>query len=117
MKPRINGELFEKMAIEFLKEKGYIIHEINWRWKHKEIDIIAEKDNWLVIVEVKGRTNLNFGKPHEFINNDKKNFLVEAACAYIEQHQITLNVRFDAISICMNNQHFQIEHFENIFML
>ncbi|MCX7697377.1 MAG: YraN family protein [Bacteroidales bacterium] len=111
------GKVYEEIAVDYLKQKGYIIREVNWRWRNKEIDIIAETKDWLIIVEVKGRTNLTYGKPHEFINEAKKKFLTEAAEAYINLNQISFNIRFDAISVYECNNQFVVEHFENIFML
>lgn len=49
------GSLAEKLASEYLANAGYVIVYRNWRYYHKEIDIIAEKDNTLIIVEVKSR--------------------------------------------------------------
>ena len=112
------GQYYEQMAIEFLRQKGYAILQTNWRWKQWEIDIIAEKDGWLIFVEVKGRSHNTFGKPYEFIDKRKKNALLMAAKTYIDQNNITTDVRFDAISILKNqNGSYSIEHLENIFLL
>ena len=41
------GEEGEKIAVQYLKSKGYIIHHTNWRMSHLEIDVIAEHKNEL----------------------------------------------------------------------
>ena len=50
------GNLGEERAQAFLRQKGYDIKETNWVTGKLEIDIIALKDNTLVIVEVKTRS-------------------------------------------------------------
>ncbi|MEY3819267.1 MAG: hypothetical protein RLZZ425_735, partial [Bacteroidota bacterium] len=57
------GIFGENMAISHLSELGYEIMHRNWRYKHLEIDIIANKDNLLHIIEVKTRTSIEFGYP------------------------------------------------------
>lgn len=115
---RERGKKFEQLAETYLINKGFAILENNWRWKHWEIDLIAEKDGWIIFVEVKGRKNTLFGYPYEFIDAKKEQALVQAAHAYIEQNNISANVRFDAISITeTKHNHYVIEHIENIFTL
>lgn len=59
------GKEGEDLAALHLMEKGYRIRHRNWRSGKKEIDIVAEKDGELVIVEVKTRGNENFGRPED----------------------------------------------------
>ena len=58
------GEKGEKIALNHLIKKGYTILEKNWNHKHKEIDIIAEKDDQIIIIEVKSCS-------HNFIESPK----------------------------------------------
>ena len=51
------GKTGEQIAVDFLIKKGYEIKERNWRFKKAEIDIIAQKDNFLIAVEVKNTIN------------------------------------------------------------
>ena len=55
------GRRGEEAAVEYLREKGYSILARNWRNVHKELDIIAQEDDELVIVEVKTRSRIDFG--------------------------------------------------------
>ena len=52
---QLQGFAGEDMAAKLLQEKGYKILARNWRCGHLEVDIIAETDDYLVIVEVKTR--------------------------------------------------------------
>ena len=69
------GKLGEDIAIRFLKYKGYKVIEKNFSCRYGEIDIIAQNSKFLIFVEVKTRTNLNYGKPVEAVNKIKINHL------------------------------------------
>ena len=47
------GAQGEDIAIDYLRSKGYVILDRNWRSGHKEIDIVARKDDIVVFVEVR----------------------------------------------------------------
>lgn len=66
------GRLGEEVALKHLREKGFTIRNTNWRFGKDEIDIIAEKDEYLVIVEVKTRRSAFFGEPEIFVNNQQE---------------------------------------------
>ena len=108
------GQKGEQIAKEFLIEQGYYILVSNWRFQHKEIDIIAQKNDLLVIVEVKTRSS-NYIKPREAVNKKKQQNLIMATAAYIEQYQIDLNVRFDVIEIILTNKMYKIHHIKEAF--
>ena len=94
------GRLGEEKAREFLLERKYKIVACNWRFRQKEIDIIALKDGFLVMVEVRTRTSSKWEHPRESITPAKIRFLVLAADAYIKQCEIDDPVRFDVVT-CM----------------
>ena len=81
------GKLGEKLAQKFLKKRGYHIRETNFRYHEGEIDIIARQGDYLVFVEVRTKSNLDFGTPEESITRAKKEKLVASAFAYINTHQ------------------------------
>ena len=111
----ITGTKGEKIAADFLKNKGYVILETNWRFKNLEADIIAQYNNQLVVAEVKTRKSNYFGEPESFVDKRKQQNLVRAANAYVLQHQLNLDVRFDIISIIIGNNKQQINHIEDAF--
>ena len=104
------GKLGEKLAAEFLTKNGYSILEQNWRNRFEEIDIIATIDQFLVIVEVKTRSNLHFGKPEDAVSLKKQRLLVNAAEVYINQKNSNLETRFDIISIVAQDENPAISH-------
>ena len=109
------GELGEEIATKFLSDKGYLIRDRNWRYDKKEIDIIAQEDNLLVIVEVKTRKYDFIEKPEEIVNRQKERFLVEACEAYIREHKLDFETRFDVIFISYPERNVKINHVENAF--
>lgn len=54
------SKYYEQQAVQYLENKDYKIIGRNIRFKKIEVDIIAEKNNEIIIVEVKYRTNMNF---------------------------------------------------------
>ncbi|RLC68933.1 MAG: YraN family protein [Chloroflexi bacterium] len=84
MKRKELGALGEKIAAEHLTRLGYVIRERNFRSQEGEIDIIAEKDDFLVFVEVRTRRGSSFGTPEESVTARKKERLITLAQAYME---------------------------------
>lgn len=109
------GTLGEEMAAKHLHDKGFKILATNWRFGKDEIDIIAEKGEFLVIVEVKTRRSAGFGEPEVFVNQAKQRFLVRATQAYLEKNEVEKETRFDVISIVLNNTTRKINHIEDAF--
>ncbi len=109
------GQKGESLACEYLKSKGYTIIEKNWRFKHLEIDIIAEKENLLIVAEVKYRSATIYGAPEIFVNRQKQKFLIEATNHYIQRKNIDKEVRFDIIAISKNNGDLIIHHIKDAF--
>src|SRR5690606_38292386 len=89
----------ETIAANHLVKQGYKILERNWRFGKEEIDIIAQKEDTLVVVEVKARFSNFFGEPEEFVSRAKQKHLIKASQAYIEKHNLDLEVRFDIIGV------------------
>ena len=77
------GNFGELVATVYLCLKGYKISERNFSVKGGELDIIAEKKNTVVIVEVKTRTNTDFGAPEDADNLFKKKNIIFAAKKYL----------------------------------
>ena len=59
------GKAGENAAVAYLEQKGYLIRDRNWRKGHFELDIVAAKDNELIVVEVKTRSNTLFAEPED----------------------------------------------------
>ena len=109
------GKEGEQIGVKYLIKKGYRILATNWRHRQEEIDIIALDGSDLVIVEVKTRTSSFFETPEMAVTRGKQKFLIHAAAAYIRQHQLDMETRFDILSIIKNTKYHQVTHIENAF--
>jgi putative endonuclease len=105
------GKEGEATAEKFLTDKGYTIIARNYRYKRSEIDLIVQKENWLVFVEVKMRTSKAFGFPEASVNAAKRKKILEGAAQYLHESNWAGNVRYDIVAIANK----EIEHFEDAF--
>ena len=105
----------EEEAVKYLIKKGYKIRESNWRFRFLEIDIIAQKENVLVVVEVKTRSGIYFGKPENSVSAKKIKNIVTAANHYIERNDLDMEVRFDILALVKTKNGFTINHIKNAF--
>jgi len=116
MKRRETGALGERIAADHLIGRGYAIRERNFRTREGEIDIIAEKDDTLVFVEVRTRRSRACGIPEESITQRKKARLVALAEAYMEDRDdLPQSWRIDVVALELerNGKISRIELFEN----
>lgn len=109
------GEQGEQLAEALLEAKGYVIRERNYRHRRSEIDLIVQRDNWLVFVEVKTRTSDAFGFPEEFVDAKKKRNILEGADYYLYITDWKGNVRYDIVAINLEQQEPQLLHIEDAF--
>ena len=78
------GKSGEELARHRLEASGYSILEANYRAKAGEIDLVAEKDDTLVFVEVRTRMGTAVGAPEESLTSRKRVHLVDAAREYLQ---------------------------------
>ena len=109
------GKIGEQMALNYLKLNGYLILEINYRFKHLEIDILATDKEELVVVEVKTRQSQFMAKPSDTVSKSKQKLIIKAANEYIRINKIDLNTRFDIISVLIEGNRKSIDHIKDAF--
>lgn len=109
------GNKGEELAVAYLIEQGYKINARNYRYDKAEVDIIAQKDDVLAIVEVKTRSTDDFGNPQDFVKQKQIKNLVKAVDAYILEEQLDLEVRFDIMAIVYKKGETRIEHLKDAF--
>ncbi len=109
------GKKGEQLAVDFLLKNSYEILERNYRFDKAEVDIIAQKDDILAIVEVKTRSSIDFGNPQDFVKPKQIKNLVKAVDEYVTENDLDVEVRFDIIAIVKENKDYKIEHLENAF--
>lgn len=112
------GKIGENLAASHLEKKDYTILERNYRFGHGEIDIIAEKDNMLIFIEVKTKKHGDFGDPINWIKRSKQLQIGRIARGYLYERNITdRDCRFDVILVTWEKGLWKIDHIENAFWL
>lgn len=109
------GKLGENLAVEYLLLHGYEVIETNWTFQKAEVDIIAQKESTLAIIEVKTRSTITFGLPQDFVNAKKIQLLVKAVNEYVTSNDLDVDVRFDIIAIHKEGEEYKLEHIEDAF--
>lgn len=110
------GMAGEVLAAAYLKLKGYELLTSNYRFAHREIDLIMRKDGEVVFVEVKTRAPDSLIMAPGAVGRRKQQFLYSVASKYIRQTRCTDNVRFDIVWVeRRGNACRVIEHIENAF--
>jgi putative endonuclease len=109
------GKAGEEMAVKFLKKGGFTILKRNQRFQRAEIDIIAQKEDLLLFVEVKLRSSDEYGEPEEFVSKAQANLILDAAEEYILANDWKGEIRFDIIVIQKADGDWHIECFEDAF--
>ncbi len=113
---RKTGDIGEQIAVDYLKDNGYKILERNYQKPWGEIDIIA-KNQGLIFIEVKTRTNTKIAFPEENVNYNKRRKLIRAAETYLSEknHSPETSWQIDVIAIELNlkNRKANLKHFKN----
>ena len=109
------GKKGEELAAEFVSKLGYKILAKNYRFKKLELDIIAEYNNELIIIEVKTRQSRYLAGPEDTVTKGKQRTIIKAAHHYIIEHEVDLETRFDIISIILNEKETSIDHMIDAF--
>ena len=121
---RDTGRACESAACDFLKKKGYKIKDRNYQIRGGEIDIVAEKDKYIVFVEVKSKTYgydiAAFGMPSAAVTYSKQKNIKTCASDYLHTHGKNGKIpRFDVIEILIHEHEgcvsLDINHIENAF--
>lgn len=106
------GNKGEDLAAEFLEKKGFTVVARKYRFKHAEIDLIVQRENWTIFVEVKTRSSNTFGEPESFVGYKKGRKIFEAAEEFIFSTDWKGHIRFDIISVKLGSTP-EIIHFED----
>lgn len=113
------GRTGEEGARKYLMENGYAIIKSNFTCKCGEIDIITEKEGYIIFIEVKTRTNANYGSPIESISFNKRKSIIKSAKIFLLQRKLTDSaVRFDVIEVLTGSEKetdLNINHIKNAF--
>lgn len=109
------GRWGEQLAHDYLARKGYRILEKNVRTGYGEIDLVAQRGDAIIFVEVKTRSSARFGQPESGVNAHKQQHIIRSALAYLQKHpEADGDWQIDVIAIrSYRNRPPEIVHFEN----
>ena len=110
----IVGKEGESITEKYLRGKNYEIIEKNYYCRQGEIDIIAKDKEELVFIEVKTRTNKNYGEPIDAVTYYKRKHLFKTIEYYLYIKKLENSfVRIDIIEILKKENKFYIRHIKN----
>ena len=122
MSTKQDGDWGEALVEKYLSERGCRIVEREWRCRFGEIDLIARRGDILCVlmfVEVKLRTNLQYGAPREYVTVKKQEKLRAAALLYLSERELDVPARFDVAEVYTDVRHSagktRIAYIENAF--
>jgi len=112
---KILGNTGESIVAEFLKKKGFKLLAQNYCARCGEVDLIAQKDEYVVFVEVKTRKT-NYFPTSTVVTYSKQRKIVNTAQWFVLKHQIRDKVlRFDIATVIYADSGYEIEYIENAF--
>ena len=110
------GNLAENLAADFLTQKNYKILVRNFRYQRAEVDIIAEFEDLIVVVEVKARSFNSLIEPQEAVTKKKIKAILLCSDFFMTENSIDKEVRFDIITVVPDESgKLVIEHIEDAF--
>lgn len=117
---RAEGRTAEERAASFLKRRGYRFLDRNVYTPFGEMDLLFEKDGFLVVVEVKFRRHFAKGGPLEAVSFEKQKRLARSAAFYLAKHfQEPVPVRFDVVAVGPEKDwlgRYKVVHFAHAFV-
>jgi putative endonuclease len=101
-----SGHLGEDLAHRYLRSRGCTIVARNYRPRSGmgELDLVAWRGPTLVFVEVKTRSQSDFGSPDSAVDDEKRARLTRAARDYARRANVEWEkTRFDIVSIVLTD--------------
>ncbi len=114
------GKKAEELALKYLTDRGQRLLARNWRYGHKEIDLIMESTDEhygmiLHIVEVRSLTEPVRKMPFETVGNKKQRAVMAAARSYIYQNNLNCDTQFDVVSVTFGTYGERLEYYPKAF--
>ena len=111
---KVLGKKGEKIVRQYLKARGYVLLERNFRTPFGEADVVVwdKQSDEIVFVEVKTRTNDLFGSPRESVTLEKRKRYLQIAKYYGLKHGEEPNARFDVAEVDGDGA---VEYYQNAF--
>ena len=99
------GAYGERVAARHLAEQGLVVLDRNWRCEEGELDLVLRDGDVLVVCEVKTRTSVEHGSPHEAVTGAKLSRLVRLAVRWVDAHDVRPEeIRVDLVAVLRPRQ-------------
>lgn len=111
------GKFGEKIAADFLLNKGFSLLDQNYHTRYGELDLITSISETIVFVEVKTRTSDAFGTPESSITDAKLERICNAALLWFQDHpDVRDDWRVDVVAVTLDHRKNikEIQHFVNV---
>jgi putative endonuclease len=112
------GELGERIAERWLRERGWRVVQRRFRSGHRDIDLVVEQDGLVAFVEVKARNGDRFGDPVAAVNWKKQKELGRSAKVWVARHGKKGEAyRFDVFGVLVDGKVVRVRHVPDAFTL
>ena len=119
MRKSDTGRRGEELALAWLLERGFRLLDRNWRSRHKEIDLLMERDGRLHVIEVKTLTAPMSAQlaiqPFEKVDGAKRRNLAEAARRYAAEKRFDGEIQFDIVSVILDGDQARVDYIPEAF--
>lgn len=114
-KRHVLGREGENVAVEYLRKEGYKILERNFSCRQGEIDAIVLDEQYIVFIEIKSRTSIEYGLPSEAVTKRKLEHMIKTIKYYLHIRNLeNENIRIDVIEVYVKEGKYQINHIKQI---
>lgn len=94
------GRYGERIAADHLVAQGMVVLDRNWRCDEGELDLVLRDGATLVACEVKTRTTLDHGTPHEAVTDARLERLRRLAVRWVEARGVQpAEIRVDLVAV------------------
>lgn len=119
---QVLGERGERIAEQWMVERGWSVVERRFRSGHRDIDLVMQRKGLegrvIAFVEVKTRVSAGYGGPLGAVHWRKQREMARAAKAWIAAHRLSIDVyRFDVVGVVYGNGPPEVVHIENAFQI
>ena len=113
------GIAAEQQAQQYLQQRGLKLIRSNYNCRFGEIDLIMHDGEYLIFVEVRSRSNRDYGGAAASVTQHKQRKIIRAAKHYLVsvKKYDKIPCRFDVISIDHHQQQTEVEWIPNAFQL
>jgi putative endonuclease len=115
MLKKIMGKKAEEMALRLLLGLGFQALHRNYRYGRAEIDLIVQKADLIVFVEVKAKSYTAFGHPEQTVSQAQQERIHRAASNFLQHQKTNTRIRFDIVAVLKQGNTWKATHFPDAF--